>query len=132
MTPTKIIDFIIKYDGKITDVRPIYQSYAYFQKLIEAKQVIRLRKKKKTIGFCSYYKVNDYDGCLRTDETWELPKNYTVGNKAFIDVAVIRPEFRSERTTLEFRKRLIKKEPEVVEVGWIDVKNRLRTYLLKK
>lgn len=132
MTPTKIIDFIIKHDGKITDVRPIYQSYAYFQKLIEAKQVIRIRRKKRMVAFFSYYRVKDYEDCLKTDESWQLPDNYTQGDKIFIDVMAVKPEFRGERMTLEFRKRLIKKEPNAKEVAGIDVNNRLRIHPLKK
>jgi len=93
MTPTKIIDFIIKHDGKITDPRPISESYKYFQKLIDAGQVIWIRKKKQRIAFFSYWKVNDYNGAKDTDEQWILPNNYTQGDKIFIDVSVIRQNF---------------------------------------
>jgi len=34
--------------------------------------------------------------------------------------------------TLEFRKKLIKKEPDAKIVGWININNQLRTYQLKK
>lgn len=123
MNPIKLLDFIIRYDSRVIDPRPISQSYVYFQKLIEAGQVIWLRKKKQRIGFLTYYKVRNLEECRKTDEDWQLPKNYTDGEILFIDTCVIKPEFRNSRTIFSFRKKLFNKEKQTKKVAWVNEKN---------
>lgn len=120
MTGADIVRFMLEQDGEVLDVRPVEQSVAYFDRLLEKGLVVPHFNKRRLAGFMSYWRTANPERERVFTQSWELPAVLDQGPYAYVDQVVVAKEFRNQGVLNYFIKYLRNLKPHIKGAFWID------------
>ena len=115
-----LVKFTAEHADGVISCCPVDKAESFFNRLIEADQVIPKFHRGALIGFAAYYRTCAPREELQHVPDWSLPEQYSFGPYVFVDLVVIHPKYRKQRILEYFVDRIKKLKPYFHAGFWLE------------
>jgi hypothetical protein len=115
-----LVKFTAEHADGVISCCPVDKAESFFNRLIDAGQVIPKFHRGALIGFAAYYRTCAPQHELTHIPDWTLPEQYSFGPYVFVDLVVIHPKYRKQRILEYFVDRIKKLKPYFHAGFWLE------------